>query len=263
MHTTAPQPTPAAPENRAAFFDLDNTILRGASAYYFAREMYRRNFFGLSDLTRIVWMQTHFVAVGENLTHLEQIRERALSIIAGHTAVEVREMGEDVYDQVIARKLWPGTRALAQDHLDAGEQVWLVTATPIELAETIARRLGFTGALGTVTELVDGVYTGRLVGEPMHGPAKARAVTVLAQREKLDLASCAAYSDSVNDIPLLGLVGRPCAINPDAKLRAHARAEGWQIRDYRTARKVAKLSAPLVGTAAAGLWTGYRRWRQR
>ena len=76
----------------------------------------------------------------------------------------------------MAERIWPGTRALAQMHLDQGQRVWLVTAAPVEIARTIARRLGLTGALGTVAEHVDGVYTGRLVGDLLHGPAKAVAV---------------------------------------------------------------------------------------
>jgi hypothetical protein len=87
------------------------------------------------------------------------------------------------------------------------------------------------------------------VGEILHGDAKAAAVQALAEREGLDLAACSAYSDSANDIPLLSLVGQPCAINPDARLRAHARANGWRVRDYRTGRKAAKVGVP----AAAGL----------
>jgi phosphoserine phosphatase len=108
--------------------------------------------------------------------------------------------------------------------------------------------------MGTVSEHVDGVYTGRLVGDLLHGPAKAEAVRALADREGLDLSRCSAYSDSANDLPMLELVGDPCAINPDAKLRAHARAEGWRIKDYRTGRKAARIGL-LVG-AAAGAVTG-------
>lgn len=111
-------------------------------------------------------------------------------------------------------------------------------------------RLGLTGALGTVAESVDGVYTGRLVGEPLHGPAKAEAVRALAAAEGLDLARCAAYSDSHNDIPMLSLVGHPYAINPDTKLRKHARALDWRLRDYRTGRKAAKVGIPAA--AACG-----------
>ena len=76
----------------------------------------------------------------------------------------------------MAHRICPGTRALAQMHLDQGQRVWLVTAAPIEIATIIARRLGLTGALGTVSEHVDGVYTGRLVGDLLHGPAKGEAV---------------------------------------------------------------------------------------
>jgi phosphoserine phosphatase len=126
------------------------------------------------------------------------------------------------------------------------------------VAEVIADRLGLTGALGTVAEDVDGVYTGRLVGQPMHGPAKAEAVRALAAREGLDLQRCSAYSDSANDIPLLSLVGNPCAINPDGTLRAHARQNGWRVRDYRTGRKAARLAVPVaaVAGAAAGAAVG-------
>jgi phosphoserine phosphatase len=105
--------------------------------------------------------------------------------------------------------------------------------------------------MGTVAEHVDGVYTGRLVGDMLHGPAKAEAVRALAEREGLDLTRCSAYSDSYNDLPMLSLVGDPCAINPDSKLRAHARAHGWRIRDYRTGRRAARTGLVLGATAGA------------
>ena len=53
---------------------------------------------------------------------------------------------------------------------------------------------------------------------------------------------------------MLTLVGDPCAINPDARLRAHAREHGWRIRDYRTGRKAAR--AGLLVGAVAGAVTG-------
>ena len=82
----------------------------------------------------------------------------------------------------MADRIWEGTRELAQAHLDAGQRVWLVTATPVELAEIIARRLGLTGALGTVAETTDGVYTGRLIGGLLHGLAVLYVAVALAAR---------------------------------------------------------------------------------
>lgn len=242
-----------APEPRAAaFFDIDNTIVRGASAFHLARGLYARKFFTTKDILRFGYMQMKFVVAGsEDMEHMNDARETALSFIKGHSAQELRRIGEEIFDEHIAGRVWPGTRALAQMHIDAGQRVWLVSATPAELSDTIAKRLGLTGGLGTVAEVNDGLYTGRLVGEPLHGQAKAEAVRSLALREGLELERCSAYSDSANDIPLLSLVGHPCAINPDGKLRSYARERGWRVRDYRTGRKAAKIGLPTAAGAGA------------
>ncbi|RYC14221.1 HAD-IB family hydrolase [Nocardioides zhouii] len=239
----------------AAFFDVDNTVMQGASIFHFARGLHRRKFFTTREIAGAAWKQAYFRIVGvEDPAHVAEARASALSFIAGHTTAELEELGELIFDEAMAHRIWPGTRALAQLHLDEGQRVWLVTAAPIEIASIIARRLGLTGAMGTVAEHVDGVYTGQLVGDLLHGPAKAEAIKALAVREGLDLARCSAYSDSSNDLPMLSLVGDPCAINPDSRLRSHAKAQGWRIRDYRTGRKAAR--AGLVAAAVAGAVSG-------
>ncbi len=243
-------------EKAAAFFDLDNTVMQGAALFHFGRGLHKRKFFETRDLARFAWQQAWFRLAGvEDPEHMQEARDSALSIVKGHRVAELQSIGEEIYDEYMAERIWPGTRALAQAHLDAGQKVWLVTAAPVEIATVIARRLGLTGALGTVAESVDGVYTGKLVGEPLHGPAKAEAVRALAAAEGLDLSRCAAYSDSHNDIPMLSLVGHPYAINPDTKLRKHARKLDWRLRDYRTGRKAAKVGIPAaagVGAVAGG-----------
>jgi HAD superfamily hydrolase (TIGR01490 family) len=239
----------------AAFFDVDNTVMQGASIFHLAKGLHRRKFFTTRDILGAAWKQAYFRIVGvEDPEHVAEARSAALAFIAGHTVEELESLGEQIFDEAMAHRIWPGTRALAQLHLDQGQRVWLVTAAPIEIAAIIARRLGLTGALGTVAEHVNGVYTGHLVGEMLHGPAKGEAVLALAEREGLDLAQCSAYSDSYNDLPMLSLVGDPCAINPDARLRAHARAHGWRVRDYRTGRRAARVGA--FGAALAGAAVG-------
>ncbi|WP_100837721.1 HAD family hydrolase [Kitasatospora fiedleri] len=269
----APEPSkaPEAPEGdhtpepgdvrAAAFFDCDNTILRGAAIFYLGVGLYRRRFFSRRDLARFAWQQAAFRLRGaENPEHIADARDSALGLVAGKRTADLEQICEEIFEPVLAEKVWPGTRALVQMHLDAGQRVWLVTAAPQEVARLIARRLGMTGALGTVAETRDGEYTGRLVGGMLHGPAKAAAVQALARREHLDLARCAAFSDSANDIPMLSLVGHPYVINPDGELRRHARAMGWRVRDFRTGRKAARIGVPaaaglgvLVGAAAAAV----------
>jgi HAD superfamily hydrolase (TIGR01490 family) len=247
----------------AAFFDVDNTMMRGASIFYFARGLAARKFLTTGALTSFAWQQVKFRVGGKEPSpeEIRASRERALSFVAGRPTRQIVELGEDIYDELMADRIWSGTLALAKMHLDAGQRVWLVTATPVELAAIIARRLGLTGALGTVAETTtDGLYTGLLVGDILHGAAKAQAVRALAIKEGLDLRRCTAYSDSANDIPMLSVVGTAVAVNPDPDLWETARARGWEIRDFRTGRKAAKIGVPSVlgvgvvaGAVAAGL----------
>ncbi|WP_459644990.1 HAD family hydrolase [Kineococcus sp. NUM-3379] len=276
---TAPAPAPAGalpaaleatgssgPQRAAAFFDLDNTMIRGASLFLLARALHARRFFTAKDLRFWGRRALHFALHGENLRHLVEARELGLAFVAGREVAEIRAIGEELYDEYVAARVWPGTQALARGHRERGEPVWLVTAAPVEVADVIAHRLDLTGAVGTVAQSVDGVYTGHLVGEPVHGAAKAEAVRLLARREGLDLARCAAYSDSANDLPLLSLVGTPVVVNPDHALRAHARAHGWPVHEFRVWRRVARagVRAGLVlagGAAAAGAAALVRRTR--
>ncbi len=252
---TEPEPLIHEDSTAAAFFDLDNTVIQGASLFHFAKGLYRRGFFPTRVIVKGLWLQAYFRTVGrEKPGHIEDVRSVTLGFIEGHTVTEVTEIAKEVYEESIAVRIWPGTRALAQLHLDVGQQVWLVTAAPVEVAGIIAARMGLTGALGTTAEHVDGVYTGRLRGDLLHGPAKAEAIRALAREHGLDLAHCFAYSDSYNDLPMLSLVGHPCAVNPDRRLSAHAEEQDWQIQDYRSGRRAARLG--LLGAGAAGATAG-------
>jgi len=259
----------AVPEDRqaAAFFDVDNTITVGASMFHFARGLARRKFFTTRDLASFALKQLRFRVGGESRDDIATARESALAFVAGKRVDDIIKIGREIYDEEMSGKVWTGTLALANLHLSAGQRVWLVTATPVELAAIIADRLGLTGALGTVAESRDGLYTGHLVGSVLHGEAKADAVRALAEAEGLDLSRCAAYSDSINDLPMFSLVGRPVAINPDSALRMEARKRGWEIRDFRTGRKALRIGVPaglvLLGVGAvAGFRYALRRRRR-
>ncbi len=255
------------PGATAAFFDVDNTIMRGASIFHIALGLARRKYFSGHEIWGFGVKQLKFVLSGsEDLEDMASATAAALSFVQGRRVDELLVLGEEIFDDTMVDKLIPGSLALAQGHLDAGQEVWLVTATPVEIAALLARRLGLTGALGTVSEIEDGAYTGRLVGPPLHGLAKAEAVRALAVREGLDLSLCWAYSDSSNDIPMLSCVGNPVAVNPDSTLRAHARANEWKIRDFRRREQVKRVALPALsgaGGIAAGLAVGYVLGRAR
>lgn len=232
-------PTPRA----IAFFDVDNTLLRGASLYYVGVGAWRNRLISLRDIVSFGWKQARFLMVGENLVHVGRARERGLELIIGHESADLIRFSHEVFDTRLVRRLWPETVAVARGHLEAGLEVWLVTATAQELADVIAARLGFTGALATMLETHDGVFTGRLIGGFCHGQGKARAAKALAEANGVDLADCWAYSDSHNDIPLLELVGNPVVVNPDATLHRYALARQWPVMRMKRASIKAALRA--------------------
>ncbi len=248
------------PENAgpgaAAFFDIDNTIIRGSSIGALAKGMADRDYFTTAEVLEFSWKQLKFVLSGkENMEDIAEATENGLAFVKGRSPDEIRQLADEVYDETMARKLWAGSVELATAHQELGHEVWLVSATPVEVAEEIAARLGLTGGLGTVAEVVDGAYSGKLDGPPLHGEAKVAAITRLAAERGLDLARCAAYSDSSNDIPMLSRVGYPVAVNPDGALRSHAKQSGWPIRDYRLRGNEA-VRKGVPAAAAAGVAVG-------
>ena len=153
-------------------------------------------------------------------------------------------------------RLYPRMLELAYAHQDAGRPVFICTAASQEMAQLMAVVLTFDGAVGSVSEVVDGRYTGRSGGPFTYREGKAQAIRELAEREGLDLAASWAYSDSESDVPMLRLVGHPVAVNPDRPLARFAREEGWEV--VRLERLGRRLRAAGAVTAAAAALGGLR-----
>jgi HAD superfamily hydrolase (TIGR01490 family) len=239
---------------RIAFFDVDNTLTRGSTLYFLGKGMYERGFFTKRDIGAWVLANIRFRMTGtEKSEVIARFQKSATDFIAGHKVDEIRKIGEEIYTEFVSPSLWEGTMAIAQRHLNAGDEVWLVTASPQDFAELIAEKLGFTGALGTQAETKDGKYTGNLIGPLLHGKEKASAVIKLTNERKINIKECFAYSDSHNDLPLLNTVGHPNAINPDAKLRIISFSSGWPVHDFRRLRWVNRYIGPSV-SRIAGFW---------
>lgn len=257
---TPPDPEIPQDTEAAAFFDVDNTLIQGSSLILLAQGLFKKRFITLSELAPALRKQIRYrVSGSENADDIAEGREQALAIVKGKSVEELKQACREIVDNRMLQKSYADTIELASMHLAAGQQVWLVSATPVQIGQALAETLGFTGALGTVAEEEDGKFTGRLVGDILHGPGKKHAVAALAALQQLDLSKCTAYSDSINDLPMLNMVGSPVAVNPDRALRKHAKAQGWAVRDYRSMRRVVRAGAVPAVLAAAGLWW----WRRR
>lgn len=254
------------PTKRAAFFDVDRTLIPGSSLFLMARGLYERDMFRVRDMLRFGWGQAMFRLRGEQKKGMDRSRESTLSFVAGRSQRELMLWGREIAEDRILPRVYADIVQVIEGHQERGDLTFLVTAAPIELAEELARHLGMTGAIATVSEVDDqGFYTGRLAGEIMHGPAKAKAVAEAAAELSLDLGECAAYSDSMNDLPLLESVGYPHAVNPEGELRKIAFSRGWPIHELRTRRRALLIGIPagVGGAAVFGSGIAFGAWLQR
>ena len=239
---------------RAAFFDLDKTLIPGSSLFLLARGAYARDMFRVRDLLRFAWGQATFRLAGERAGNVEMSRTSTLEFVAGHKSSELVSWGKQIVEERILPRVYEDIVRVIDEHRQRGDLTFLVTAAPVELASTIADALEMTGAIATVSEVdSEGYYTGRLVGPVMHGPEKAEAVADVAAEHGIDLADCSAYSDSMNDLPLLEAVGDPHAVNPEHELRRIARVRGWHVHELRTRRRALLIGIP-AGLGGAGLF---------
>jgi HAD superfamily hydrolase (TIGR01490 family) len=250
------EPEREADARKIAFFDLDRTLIPGSSLFLMARGAYARDFFRVRDLMRFGWGQFMFRLRGEQAKGIERSRDSTLGFVIGRSQQELIEMGLEIVEERILPRVYPDIARTIEQHREHGDLTYLVTAAPIELASSIATALEMDGAVGTESEIDSGgYYTGRLVGSIMHGPEKAKAAAEVAARASIDLGECHAYSDSINDLPLLESIGFPHAVNPEGELRRLAMQRGWPIHELRTKRRLLLVGIP-AGLGGAALFSG-------
>jgi HAD superfamily hydrolase (TIGR01490 family) len=252
----------------AAFFDLDKTLIPGSSLFLLARGLYERDIFRVRDILRFGWAQARFRLFGEQTEGIDLSRNATLEFVRGRQQEELITWGREIAEERVLPRVYRDVVTIIDTHRGHGHRTYLVTAAPIELAQIVAEHLGMTDAVATVTEVdEEGRYTGQLIGAVVHGEDKARAVAAIAERDGIDLDVSAAYSDSVNDLPLLGMVGYPNAVNPEQELRRIARARAWAVHEVRPRRRTLLVGVPAgVGGLAvfgAGIALGVSLERRR
>lgn len=215
-------------ENGAAFFDLDRTLLQGASGPVISEALRQIGVLSERPIPGEGIVYRVFDTFGETLPAMALTRSAA-RFAAGWSRRAVREAGELVAER-LADTVQPFGRLLIDEHREAGRPVVLATTSPFDLVEPLARTLGLDDVIATRYGVDGGAYDGSIVGNFVWGPGKLAAVREWADRHGIDLAASYAYSDSVFDAPLLGAVGNPVVVNPDPRMRILAALRRWPQR---------------------------------
>ena len=257
----------------AAFFDLDKTVIAKASMVAFGKPLYREGLISRWLLLRALYGQLVYMYLGADEARLARMKDAVLALTKGWEQARVRAIVEEALLEVVEPIVYDEALELIREHQTAGRIVYIVSASPVELVEPMARYLGVDDALGTRSEIDEhGRYSGRMEFY-CFGPAKRVAMEQVAAERGIDLAASYAYSDSATDLPMLECVGHPVAVNPDRELAKAAKENDWEVREFSNAVPLrsrvplppagptAAVGGSLVAAAAAGagVWWWLRR----
>ena len=213
-----------------AFFDLDGTLVAGFTAVILTRERFRSRDMGIGELIGMI-----SAGLNHQLGRLEfeELINKASSALVGRPLSDVQAIGERLFVQQIAERIYPEMRELVQAHMDRGHTVVLSSSALTIQVEPVARFLGIQNTLTNRFEVDDNeTLTGKILKPILWGPGKANAVQKFAAENGIDLKDSYFYADGDEDVALMYLVGNPRPTNPEGKMAAVARRRGWPILEF-------------------------------
>lgn len=226
-------------KNWAAFFDLDRTLLTGASGAVFSRAMrdaglVKRTVPGESALYEL------FNRIGETLPSMALARQAA-TLAKGQKQKDIQRVAAIAAEQLF-ELVPPYALSVIAQHRAEGRKLVMATTTPYDLVKPLADLLKFDDVVATRYGLnADGTYNGRIDGPFVWNSGKLAAVRTWSAANGIDLLDCYAYSDSVFDTPLLAAVGNPVAVNPDPRMILMAAARRWPVMHFDVPLGVTKI----------------------
>lgn len=206
--------------------DLDRTLLAGSSLVALAQAMARNGLVSGQRVVSGLAKDQVFRRRGASDDEVARLRTMALRHVAGTDVEQLRALVDEV-GRTLSRQVLPGARMLLRRHQEAGDFVVVLSASPQELVEAVASRLGAQRAVGTRAEIDGTRYTGCLDGPFCYGPGKVLRLEQDLGPGSLDAAT--AYADSVSDLPVLEACHEPVAVNPDRALHRIAKARAWPV----------------------------------
>lgn len=216
---------------QAAFFDLDKTVIAKSSMLVFSHSFFRDGLLSRTTLIRAAYGQLAFMLVGADEAKMEKARRTALKLTDGWEQSRVRRLVTETMEEAIRPIIFSEALELFAEHRRAGRRIYIVSSAPEEVVEPLSRMLKVDDYIATRSRVVDGRYVGEL-DFYCYGDNKAEAIRELAEWRGFELDECYAYSDSITDVPMLEVVGHPCAVNPDRELEKVSEERNWEIRKF-------------------------------
>ncbi len=228
-----PEAQPQPRWDRGAFFDVDGTLISTNVAHAYAYYVFNRGTLlgAAGRILKGLALAPLYKAL--DLYDRKTFNEVFYRAYRGLSEDRLLELADGLCDKVLKPALYPGATEIIAEARRGGCKIVLCTGAIDITMRPLVRYLGADDLIANSLEFVEGFATGKVIPPVVEGAHKARRVRDYCVEHGLKLDLSHAYSDSLSDYPMLAVVGRPTAVNPDARLRAHARAYEWPILDLR------------------------------
>ncbi|WP_130471983.1 HAD family hydrolase [Candidatus Magnetaquicoccus inordinatus] len=214
-----------------ALFDLDNTLLAGDSDHLWGEFLIEKGI--VNEKEYRLQNDQFFLDYQQGTLDILAYLTFQAGILAQYQRPILDRWRSDYLQEKILPIIAPHTPALLQWHRQRGDTLIIITATNQFVTTPIAQHLGVHALLATGLEEIDGQFTGQPDGIPCFREGKVLHMMQWMKQTGTDLAESWFYSDSHNDLPLLGEVAYPVAVDPDEKLRQVAQEKEWPIISLR------------------------------
>ena len=212
---------------KVAIFDLDNTVIKGQSQFEYIKYLYSKK---IISKIKILSIASFFLLYKSHLLPVtDQLRERLYSFFKGYNYEKLENECKNFYNDVLAKTIYSEARHEVKKCLSEGYECILCSASWKPIVDTVARGLGIQHVLATKLEKINGIISGRLLGDSVYGINKQNMVISYCRARNLNLSQSRAYADHVTDIPLLHLVQEAYAVNPDRGVIKEAKFHKWPI----------------------------------
>ena len=221
---------------RLAIFDLDNTLIAGDSDHAWGEFLVDNSIVNRDEYKQA---NDRFYADYERgELDIHAYLKFSLAPLTQFSADQLTKLHQQFMRDKIAPMRLVKAEQLLQQHRAQGDYLLIITSTNRFITQPIADSLNVDHILATEAEVVNGLYTGKIVGTPCYQAGKiTRLQQWLTQAESFgftgDMKNCLFYSDSINDVPLMEQVDNPIAVDPDSALEQHAKDKHWKIISLR------------------------------
>ena len=206
-------------------FDVDYTVLRKSSGWYFLREAIYQKVVHFSQIRRLPFEWIRYKLGRPNQDFIED----GVTHLAGLEKNKLEQTAESCFERRIKPNIYTEAVHRIKQAQERGEQVIFATSSINLMIQPLERFLGIEGSITTALEFANGKTTGRIAGNSVFGPRKKIAVETWFREHNLSPSEACFYSDSYTDLPLLEYCGKPVAVNPDRILAREAHKRGWEI----------------------------------